>query len=107
MGRHRGRPGGKETGPWQYRPGGHPQHARALNSRASPPHGICPTTLPPETEKPPQWVVFLKAQLDSVEGQNPLSQRSGFFIIDRIRRHRDRTPVTAGTVLDAGDDMVR
>src|SRR5690606_29137374 len=59
-----------------------------------------------ETKKPPNQAASSSLQHSSVEGQNPLSQLGSFLVVDSVRRHRDRTPVALGAVLDAVDDMV-
>src|SRR5690554_4816872 len=73
------------------------------------------TTLPPpsreragergETKKPPNQAASSSLQHCSVEGQNPLSQLGSFLVVDSVRRHRDRTPVTGGAILDAAGDV--
>src|SRR5690606_197492 len=73
------------------------------------------TTLPPpsreragEREKQksrPIMRLFPSLQHNSVEGQNPLSQLGSFLVVDSVRRHRDRTPVTGGAILDAAGDV--
>ncbi|VXC92910.1 hypothetical protein PSEUDO9AG_50613 [Pseudomonas sp. 9Ag] len=46
----------------------------------------------------PSWVLL--------EAQNPLSEGFGFFFGDGVWRHRDRTPVTLGAVLDVAGEQI-
>src|SRR5690606_20531833 len=98
-----------ETGPRQQRPGRHPQPPRPLTPIQPPPRPLSPRGRGPgrgETKKPPNQAASSSLQHNSVEGQNPLSQLGSFLVVDSVRRHRDRTPVALGAVLDAVDDMV-